>query len=113
MFPVRYIPTWFPFAGFKRSALKWSEDYARMREIPFEYAVTNMVRVSFQPPILACLSFKQKNSDLSTNFVSKWVNRAQSPEELSNLKHTALIFFAGERRFLPSTDPSHCFVSWS
>jgi len=50
---VRYIPSWFPFAGFKRSALKWREDYARMREIPFEYAATNMVCTP--PPNLLCI----------------------------------------------------------
>ena len=45
MILVRYIPSWFPFAGFKRSALKWRQDYDTMREVPFEYAVRNMVRL--------------------------------------------------------------------
>ena len=43
--PVRYIPSWFPYADFKRSALNWRQDYERMREIPFEYAEKNMVHI--------------------------------------------------------------------
>lgn len=47
MFAVRYIPPWFPFAEFQRSARTLKEEFDDMRELPFEYAVRRAVSVGF------------------------------------------------------------------
>src|SRR5438309_11878028 len=45
-FPVRFIPSWFPGANFKRVAQKAREDLARVEAIPFELAKSQIVHYS-------------------------------------------------------------------
>ena len=44
-FPVRFIPSWFPGANFKRVAQKAREDLTRVEAIPFELAKSQIVRL--------------------------------------------------------------------
>jgi len=41
---VKYIPAWFPGAGFKRVAAGWKEKVMRNVNMPFERVKANMVR---------------------------------------------------------------------
>jgi len=42
---VRYIPSWFPYAEFRRAASLLNGEYIKMRELPFEYATEHMVSI--------------------------------------------------------------------
>jgi hypothetical protein len=42
---VKYIPTWFPGAGFKREAISISKDVEAMLTAPFEMVKNQMVRL--------------------------------------------------------------------
>ena len=42
---VRYIPSWFPLAGFQRIASKSRADYKEILLSPFDYAVDRAVRL--------------------------------------------------------------------
>lgn len=42
---VRYIPAWFPGAGFKTIAAEWSKTTNKMVDGPFEFAKEQMVRL--------------------------------------------------------------------
>ena len=47
--PVKYIPSWFPGAGFKRNAESWRSLMQEFVDIPFEFVKQNMV-CFFPPP---------------------------------------------------------------
>ena len=36
--PVKYVPEWFPGAGFKRQASLWKKHVDAMADVPFELA---------------------------------------------------------------------------
>ena len=45
LFPaLAYLPTWFPGAGFKKDAAKFTKAIIALREIPFRAAAEAMVR---------------------------------------------------------------------
>lgn len=44
---LRYIPQWFPGAGFQRKAAAWRTCLTDMTEIPFEFVKEQMVSSSF------------------------------------------------------------------
>lgn len=45
MFPILgRIPPWFPYAGFKRDALKSQRLTSQMQNVPFNFAKENMVK---------------------------------------------------------------------
>ena len=44
---VRYIPAWFPGAGFKRTAALWAESLVNMVEQPYKYVKQQMVDFNF------------------------------------------------------------------
>lgn len=41
---MRYLPTWFPGAGFHRKAKVWARDFAAMGGRPYDYAKEQFVR---------------------------------------------------------------------
>ena len=45
-FVVRYLPTWFPGAGFKRSAIKWKAKLEDFVNKPYDFTKKNMVITS-------------------------------------------------------------------
>jgi len=42
---LKYIPSWFPGAGFKRNAIRWKAKMEEFTERPFQYVKDSMVRV--------------------------------------------------------------------
>ena len=47
-FPVlKYVPSWFPGAGFQKKAARWREVTNTMAEKPFRYVQEQLVRVLF------------------------------------------------------------------
>ena len=48
LFPVlKYVPSWFPGAGFKRKAAYWREAINTMAERPFRHVQEQLVQVLF------------------------------------------------------------------
>ena len=48
MFPIlKYVPSWFPGAGFQKKAARWREGIIAMAENPFRHVQEILVRVRF------------------------------------------------------------------
>jgi hypothetical protein len=43
---VRYVPAWFPGAGFKRTATLWREKTMKLVNLPYEMVKSDMVRLT-------------------------------------------------------------------
>jgi hypothetical protein len=47
LFPIlRYVPSWFPGAGFQKKAARWREAINTMAEKPFRHVLEQLVHVS-------------------------------------------------------------------
>jgi hypothetical protein len=48
MFPIlKYVPSWFPGAGFKKRAARWRESINTMAEKPFRHVQEELVQFNF------------------------------------------------------------------
>ena len=48
MFPIlKYVPSWFPGAGFQKKAARWQEGVNSMVENPFRHVQEQLVRILF------------------------------------------------------------------
>ena len=48
MFPIlKYVPSWFPGAGFQKKAARWREGIMAMSENPFRHVQEQLVQVQF------------------------------------------------------------------
>ena len=48
LFPIlKYVPSWFPGAGFQKKAARWKEAINTMAEKPFRHVQEQLVRVLF------------------------------------------------------------------
>lgn len=47
---VRFVPAWFPGAGFKRKAIDWRQSTTALRDVPYEFAKYQSVRYSRNDP---------------------------------------------------------------
>ena len=57
MFPVlKYVPSWFPGAGFQKKAAHWRELNKTLIEKPFRYAKEQLVRDHFFERFRTCLN---------------------------------------------------------
>lgn len=50
---VRYIPTWFPGAGFKRTAEGWKKDLLSLSERPYAFVRAQVESGQYRPSYLA------------------------------------------------------------
>lgn len=48
MFIVKYIPEWFPGAGFKKAAREWSKTVQEVADVPFKHVKEEMVNCGAQ-----------------------------------------------------------------
>ena len=49
MFPIlKYVPSWFPGAGFQKKAARWREATNTMAEKPFHHVQEQLVQVHFE-----------------------------------------------------------------
>ena len=48
LFPIlKYVPSWFPGAGFQKKAARWREAINTMAEKPFRHVQEQLVQVNF------------------------------------------------------------------
>ncbi|KAF9070685.1 cytochrome P450 [Rhodocollybia butyracea] len=72
IFPVlKYVPSWMPFAGFKRKAAFWRKSVLQMRNAPFQ-TVTNAVKLGTASPsfVSNLLSDLELRKDLSESSIT-------------------------------------------
>ncbi|KAI0267093.1 cytochrome P450 [Gloeopeniophorella convolvens] len=68
---LKYIPAWFPGAGFKRYAAKMREDNVNMTEVPFTWA-KNAIATGNALPSLVSLNMEGKTLSDEEEHVLKW-----------------------------------------
>lgn len=74
-FPVlRYVPEWFPGAGFKRLARKWKKTVHQMRDEPFEAVLQAMANGTASTCFVSKLMGDLEHSKLSEGARQKQVN---------------------------------------
>lgn len=61
---VRYLPDWFPGAGFKRTAAAWRKNLMEATEIPFEFVKRRMAQGTNKPSYVSKL-LAQNDGNLS------------------------------------------------
>ncbi|KAI0753229.1 cytochrome P450 [Daedaleopsis nitida] len=87
VFPfVRYLPAWFPLAGFKRELPRWRADSRRLRDEPWEAAKEAMQRGTVSP----CMA-------------STLIGDSKTDDEVNIAKGACASAYAGERRHMFST----------
>lgn len=79
---VKYVPSWFPGAGFKRKAQAWKKNLENTADIPFDFVKRQME------------SEKSKPSYLSNLFKAEGYPAAGSEEE-TVAKWTAASLYTG------------------
>ncbi|OJJ48126.1 hypothetical protein ASPZODRAFT_2123095 [Penicilliopsis zonata CBS 506.65] len=85
---LKYLPEWFPGAGFHRTAREWGQTLALVAEQPYAFVVHQM---------------GQGNNE--TSYVSKHIedlNHKPTPDEEHTIKWTAATMFAGGSDTTPS-----------
>lgn len=75
---LRWVPAWFPGAGWKRRALKWRADTRATCDVPFEFAKQEALRGS-----------------TSNNFVSANIQDIENAEQEYHLKMAAASLYSG------------------
>ncbi|KAH9854914.1 CyP450 monooxygenase [Lenzites betulinus] len=67
---LRYLPNWFPGAGFKRKAAVWRKDVLALRNVPFEAVTENIAHGNVRPCIVTSLLEKkaQMEGEEATEF---------------------------------------------
>ena len=75
LFPIlKYVPSWFPGAGFQKKAARWKEIGYMMADKPFYHVQEQLVRVHF---------FENSRRSLNSSSTEKW----QSYVVCSNKPH--------------------------
>ncbi|KAI0822975.1 O-methylsterigmatocystin oxidoreductase [Trametes gibbosa] len=52
---LKHVPSWFPGAGFKRNAERWSEDIRAVRNAPYDASVNALMRGTARPCVVTSL----------------------------------------------------------
>ena len=99
---LRYLPAWFPGAGFKKAAAEMRELTLGLGDVPYEFTKNAMVRLFFPIPNLAeplfCLLriLQANNVHLPPNFVAENMSREDLDDDAeNNLKRAAAVIYAG------------------
>ena len=83
LFPIlRYVPSWFPGAGFQKKAARWREAINTMAEKPFHHVQEQLVYYTF-PFLVKSLWASFLNNDSSENWQSYPV-RSSNPHWMSS-----------------------------
>jgi len=98
---LKYVPAWFPGAGFKRKALYWSKVNTEVVEKPFQFVAEQVVTPPF-PCYFPCVDwvFQKMGTALpsvATCLIEKLPDEADPrwPEELRIAQDTAAVAYIG------------------
>ena len=96
---LRYLPAWFPGAGFKKAAAEMRELVLGLGDVPYEFTKNAMVRRFFSNSKLSsllCLSLQANNVHLPPNFVAENISKEDLDDDAeNNLKRAAAVIYAG------------------
>ena len=125
LFPIlKYVPSWFPGAGFKRKAACWKEAINAMADNPFRHVQEQMVQVHFSRTREILLTMiLQKNGKATPSVAASLIERLpdegnpQRAREETIAKNVAFIAYLGTwctylildvplTSFLPPAGPS-------
>jgi len=114
---LRYVPSWFPGAAWKRQAHVWNDWTSKMREIPFQQSLKQLVsssHISRSPAAYIRVHFIDCNSDrcitqaegtvtpsLVTNSIHGIEETQDREHQMTVIKDTAGNFFVGTKRKIP------------
>jgi hypothetical protein len=68
---VKYLPDWFPGAGFKQTAKEWNKTVMDLVEKPYNLVRRRMVEGKYRPSYLSKL-LKDGNISTEEDYVAKW-----------------------------------------
>lgn len=99
-FPLmRFLPSWFPGAKFKREGMSWTPIVNRLRDTPWDAAVAAMV--CLKTSLLRLLTALQREGTALPSIVTAWTERASEMEDYAPAdedevtKNTAATAYAG------------------
>ena len=105
MIPIlKYVPSWFPGAGFQKKAARWREGIKEMSETPFRHVQEQLVQVQFLRAHGSLLTMiMQKNGKAIPSVAASLIENLpderdpqRSVEEMI-AKNVAWIVYAGTR----------------
>lgn len=100
VFPsLRFIPEWFPGAGFKRQAREWRKDMEAMVEVPYAETKNQMV-IPVQLSVFLILNDSQLSGTAPPSFVSTLLEHEDklTAQEVSDIKYTASSLYGGKTK---------------
>ena len=81
VFPVlKYVPSWFPGAGFQKKAAHWRKVNKSMIEKPFRYVKEQLVRGQFFE-LVQTMTLRQKNGSVAHSMASGLIERLPSEND--------------------------------
>ena len=104
---LKYVPDWFPGAGFKRKAAYWRRVNAEVAEKPFQFVAEQVVTspaLFHTPPLVNYTS--QKNGTAVPSVAAGLIEKLPDEtdprwaEEVKIAQDTAAVAYAGMRYFL-------------
>ena len=109
---VKYLPSWFPGAGFKRSAVEWKKLIEDFVNEPYEDCKQKIVsRLPIPPaPMLTYLRITQKNGTGTPSFTSLAFdkNENMTEQEDFDLRWTTNSMYTGSIDTVRSRPSTHC-----
>jgi hypothetical protein len=108
---VRYLPEWFPGAGFQSLARKSRVLAAQLRDEPFELVQKSMVGFIFKLNTYSPSYFTQADGTANPCITTELLNACEmkevglTPDDKNNVKEVVMAFFAGELFFFSLSLP--------
>jgi hypothetical protein len=112
---LKYIPTWFPFAQFRRDAQIWSLWADEMLNKPFEAAKCQIVGTPWSDQIEGqCTYFLQnagvESPSLMYRAIQELADKPHSSDQETTLRNVAATMYAGLYSDIPFHAISHCAI---
>ena len=101
---MRYLPRWFPGAGFQDIARKMRADLVELYDVPFDYVKSQMVSKShmqWEDFKVYCCSTLQSLDNFEPSFTSRYIteNEPLSSPESDFIKAAAASLYSGQLFF--------------
>ena len=100
---LKYVPSWFPGAGFQKQAARWKKANHTMAETPFNYVKEQLVQVLFffEKCMTLTIITLQKKGTVTPSVAASLIERLpdendpRRPMEESVAKNVAFVAYAG------------------
>lgn len=93
---MKFVPSWFPGASWKRKAASWLAETRAMADVPFQMAKDEAVRGSLCLAAVAVLiELAQAHGGETNNLIGDNIGQATSEQQEYHLKMAAASMYAG------------------